>query len=402
MINNKFIQIKYYEIFLIVFGIFLDRYFELATLLFVNFSIIFRKSNFFISKKLLLFLLYVSIISFFSNFFIHQNYNKLIQQLILVSIFSICYGIFFLEHKCNINIIFDFYLKFSIFISFLGILQFIIFYFFNFDIFDFMYEKTVSKIRNNLIRINSIMREPSNLSTIITPAFTYYFFKKKSIRDTISLLLLLVTILFTFSAITYLVIALLVIYKIYTNRNIYIKFFFTIFFVFALLVFINVMYVYNNFTIGVNPITDILIKLSQTFMSFFCITPEVFESLNLSTYAILSNLYVALESPFRLFGTGIGSHELNYNLVYISDFKYYGLNSTDAYSCFIRIFSEFGIIGIIILIVFFIRHYNRKSLINLSALSILFTLIIRGGHYVLYGTVFFVYLYFYSSKRNLK
>ena len=402
MLKSNFLQFKYFEIFLIVFGIFLDRYFELATLLFVNFSIIFRKSNFFISKKLLLFLLYVSIISFFSNFFIHQNYNKLIQQLILVSIFSICYGIFFLEHKSNINEIFELYLKLSIFISILGIFQFIIYYFFNFNIFDFMYKKTVAKVGKNLIRINAIMREPSNLSTILTPAYTYYLIKKRSKQENCYLIILLITIILTFSAITYLVITVLFMYKIYKKRNIYAKFFLTILILCVLFIFANVILVFNNYSIGINPIIDIIIKLSQTFLSIFNLTPEVFEKLNLSTYAILSNFYVALNSPFRLIGTGIGSHELNYKLVYVSDFRNYGLNSTDAYSCFIRIFSEFGLIGIIIMLDFLVKHYNKNSLINISALSIIVTLIIRGGHYVIYGTIFFIFLYFYTSRRKIK
>ena len=123
------------------------------------------------------------------------------------------------------------------------------------------------------------------------------------------------------------------------------------------------------------------------------------EKLNISSYALLSNLYVATISPSRFLGTGLGTHEQNYNLSYRSSFYEYGLNKKDAYSILIRIFSEFGYIGIILLFLFLIKYFNMKNPINIACLFTIIQYMIRGGHYTLYGTVFIFFLYFYSSKK---
>ena len=53
-------------------------------------------------------------------------------------------------------------------------------------------------------------------------------------------------------------------------------------------------------------------KLQDTYEGFIAMDPDVFETLNMSSYATMVNVWVALNAPNRIMGTGLGTHELNY------------------------------------------------------------------------------------------
>lgn len=114
---------------------------------------------------------------------------------------------------------------------------------------------------------------------------------------------------------------------------------------------------------------------------------------NLSTYALLSNLWVAwsafLEQP--LVGGGLGSHRFSHEK-HIGDLTGLGVledyidqNKHDANSLLVRTLSEQGLIGIIIILTFmwyFRTAYNSKHQIINSAILVYFILkLIRDGHY---------------------
>ena len=58
--------------------------------------------------------------------------------------------------------------------------------------------------------------------------------------------------------------------------------------------------------------------------------PEDFSEINMSSFALVSNLYAARNAPCRILGTGLGSHESNYENVYNGTFFNLTLNSSDA------------------------------------------------------------------------
>ena len=122
------------------------------------------------------------------------------------------------------------------------------------------------------------------------------------------------------------------------------------------------------------------------------------ETLNASSYAFLANMYVAKSAPSRILGTGLGTHPINYAKIYPKSstrYRLYGLNSNDAYSLSIRIFSELGIIGLLCLFIFIYKNFNPKSLFSFMALGYLINACITGGHYTANGAIlFFVFFYF--------
>lgn len=121
--------------------------------------------------------------------------------------------------------------------------------------------------------------------------------------------------------------------------------------------------------------------------------------LNASTYAILDKSVCGRNRHLLvLFGTGLGTHHINYEKIYPSrstTYRLYGLNANDAYSLSIRVFSELGILGLFLLFVFMYKNFNSLSLFSFMAMSYLVNACITGGHYTANGgMLFFVFFYF--------
>ena len=111
---------------------------------------------------------------------------------------------------------------------------------------------------------------------------------------------------------------------------------------------------------------------------------------DLSALAITSNFQVAVEKikDGYWFGTGLDSHRLYYDryIDRLYSFLYMRLNSEDAASLYIRIFSEFGVVGLVALCVYLIKKFieGMKSGNKILVLIILMfsTEIMRDGSYM--------------------
>ena len=105
-------------------------------------------------------------------------------------------------------------------------------------------------------------------------------------------------------------------------------------------------------------------------------------------FALVSNTRIAIEKlkDFHIFGTGIYSHEIYY-YEYIN--RLYGViphyvNYQDAASLFIRVFSEFGLIGFAYFMVFIIKRIMLYFKSNKDLSFFIILLIVEGmriGHY---------------------
>jgi O-antigen ligase len=140
---------------------------------------------------------------------------------------------------------------------------------------------------------------------------------------------------------------------------------------------------------------------------------------HLTIYAYVSNAFVAFKSfignPF--FGRGLGSHPLSYdefiypnnaNILWQNKYaNYAGVNRLDANSLFLRLVSETGLLGIIIVFYFIFRfrlkHCDKSLGIISNATFVLFILqLIRQGHYFYNGLFFFVWVYYFAYKIERK
>ena len=126
---------------------------------------------------------------------------------------------------------------------------------------------------------------------------------------------------------------------------------------------------------------------------------------NASTYAWLTNIKVAIEAPYRICGTGLGTHKDSYerlNPESFNSYRLYGLNKDDAYSITTRIYSELGLIGIFVMILFLYKNINRHNVGNMMALGYLLNRLITGGHYTTTGMFLFLFLFYYTNKKSIQ
>lgn len=393
--NKTVLNWKDFSQWLILAGIVLGKYGELIALLLFLCISIFHFKRFYPITKVTIILFTIGIISFIQMTRNSYEYGKFFQQFFLISIYVICYIQFFQYHKENLHEIWDKFLKISYFICIVGLIQFIIFYFTFVDIFENGFEGN-----GRFIRIHSFFVEAGNLATYLTPCVVYVIsspeYRKKKKKESYILVL---TYLLTFTTIAYFIGLLIIIYKLYTKC----KWFRYVFLIPIILLFLNFLESSQNKDYSnQNFLNSMQLKFTQSITAFENFSPYEFELLNASSYATLTNLWIAVNAPNRVMGTGLGTHEISYEKLYKSDYRLYGLNKDDAYSLFTRIFSEFGVIGVIILYFFIKKYYRKNSIISLSLLFLFLSMGIRGGHYFAYGVIFFAFLYIYSANYNDK
>ena len=247
--------------------------------------------------------------------------------------------------------------------------------------------------KNSTFRASSLYSEPAHLCAILSGGL-FISLKEKKYKS--SVLILLANIL-TISLIVYVsMFAMLLLYMfLYQRKNkkrLYI--FFGI---------ITVLLSIIIFTPKIN--TIIFSKLSSITSASSTNTSD------LTSFAIKSNFQIAIKKvgDGYILGTGMDSHRLYYfryiNYFYSDVLKY--LNYTEASSLYIRVLSEFGIVGIIsLLILIIIRTIEAIKNKNKELLFILLLFIVstfRNGHYVfvlslLSFTIMFLYDDFLTKK----
>ena len=385
---------KTFSQWLILWGIVLGRYGVLiALLLFLVISIFYFK-RFYPLGKAIVFLILIGIVSLVQITKNNYEYEKFMQQISLISIYVICYAEFFQYQKENLTQLWDKYIKISFWVSIIGLIQFVVFYFTFVDIFDNGFGG-----EGRFIRIHSFFQEAGNLATFLTPCTAYILFSKEyRKKERKQSLIVLLTYLLTFTTIAYFIGVLIVLYKLLMKYN---KLKYILIFPIIILS-VNFLESSQSKEYDNKNFLDVIqLKLSQTINAFENFSPYDFEFLNASSYATLTNLWVAQNAPERFIGTGLGTHEISYERLYKSDYRLYGLNKDDAYSLITRIYSEFGLVGLIMFAFFLKKYYRKNNIVVQSLLFIFVSMGIRGGHYFAYGVIFFVFLFIYSAKNNI-
>ena len=237
--------------------------------------------------------------------------------------------------------------------------------------------------------------EPGDVSLLLLPTIVYYlYYKELSIRS--------ITTFFAFlqanSTASFTALFIIIsIYLIIYYRKRFIK---LVIILSAIIVSINYFSNYlNNEKQEKN--NEAIVKFKETWdvIKTEQLNFHDLESLNASSYAFLVNLKVSMYAPSRIIGTGLGTHPSNYKKIYPdTGYRLYGLNSDDAYSLSIRLFSELGIIGLILLIIFLYKNFNSKSLYSFMAFSYIINACITGGHYTANGSVLFFMFFYFAGK----
>jgi hypothetical protein len=259
------------------------------------------------------------------------------------------------------------------------------------------------------IRLNSILSEPAQFSAVVAPAFfvSVYnvFFRKTFFTSRRNSIIVIIAYSLTFSTLGILGMALTAILLVINFG----------FFRYALVVgpilYFGLTYAYEN-------IDEFKVRFDGVVNTF---SDDGADSEKMRTYTdvhgssfVLYNNYVIATENFKrnpLFGTGLGSHPIafeRFSLTRQARVLQVDFNKADANSMFLRLMSETGLYGLLVIFFIVFRNFVFKRtsqnevnwIISSSTLLIILIYLMRQGHYFLNGLPFFIWLYYYTRKSN--
>lgn len=132
-----------------------------------------------------------------------------------------------------------------------------------------------------------------------------------------------------------------------------------------------------------------------------------------SSFVLYNHTHIATEN-FKenpIFGTGLGSHETafdRFSLTNMSGVVDIEFNKADANSMALRLMSETGLVGLLFFTYFFLSNWVLKGwtlqdeywLISNACFLIIALQLLRQGNYFYCGFPFFLWLFYYTKKRN--
>lgn len=273
-------------------------------------------------------------------------------------------------------------------------------------------------------RIYSIMGEPYFLAVALIPALHYFIsmtlldknFRKQP-DNLIKGFVIFVCYIFTFSSAGFLGLLLMVVMYMYSAN------YFSIIegrlkFILMPIAIILIVAFYNNLK---DAFYEFQVRIDDTLALFQNddgkINMEKISEVNSSTFALYSNYVVAKESFVRnpLFGSGLGSHPINYDITFAKYFpadfliRFGSFNKFDANSLLLRLLSETGLFGIFFIFFFLFRYFLGKKFIkrpvfaelnvmNQGVFILIIVRLVRTGSYFGNGFFLFLFIYYYSYK----
>ncbi len=253
----------------------------------------------------------------------------------------------------------------------------------------FIYPFDKYAVNDESQRYRSIFSEPSHFATTCMPAYFYIINGKNKFKIFLCTLAMLLTI--SSVAFVGLLICLLLRFKFSITK----------FLVSITITIILAIGLYNF-------VPEFSLRVNDSVKS---LTTGSLEKINLSSYVLFSNVFVVqkvfLQSP--IIGNGLGSHYLSREkyvgkIEGVEGFEQYlGLNYKDANSLFLRIVSDFGLIGVLLVILFLAKNYisetGNANIISKAILIYLLLKLFREGHYFPPEMYFFATAYYFNRKK---
>lgn len=381
-------KIQQYLLYSSVFAIFTEAFFFnliidwklLYLIVLVNYSILIFSGRLKIHKKFAFLLFAFFIHGFISYTIIDIPYNYMLSQILGIAIIGIYYYNFVLLFP--LEQIIKVYTRLCIYVAIAGYFLWLI-------------------LRGDPnYRLMSIFKEPAHYVIVVIPA-CYYFFKQKSYKN---FAIIFGTLILSNSSLGYIGCALMFIIPSLSIKR-----------VGYLLLTLPAIII--TFIIMYNELPFFNMRVKETYNSLKAIETGKFEEeTNLSSFVLINNIFIAKENVIdHPLGSGIGSHHYQHTQRYIYQTRppHYLIvqdrhvdNSFDANSMFIRIVSEFGLIGFFtVIIVLWLASYcfKHNSLYLAQGIFIYILLkLFRDGHYFPPELFFFVWLFYFSYKKHIR
>jgi len=294
-----------------------------------------------------------------------------------ISASSIYYYNFFKYQNISIEKIFNLYFHIAYLVALIGLLI-------------FCYDLIIG---NELKYVKSIMLEPAHYCAAVMPALYYGLQRTLQEREHIwKSGIILVSIGLSGSSVGF--VGLLLILFFLFARNIK----GTILGIIAVSLSFAFIYTFSD---KFNLRVDDTLRAIQT---------GAVDEVNLSTYSLIKNTFIATESFKRnpLLGGGLGSHVVSHEKfvdsipgIEMLPIDFIELNSKDASSLANRVVSELGIIGVIFLLTFLYYFRNKNNAFNTAAFIYFLLKLLRNGHYFTPETYFFVMVFVLTSAAAM-
>ncbi len=347
----------------------------------------------------------------FFNIFMDSNTIDQFLKIFIGLIVSYLFYFYILKRfEYDAGLLFHYYLKAALIVSAIGLVQFVSYIVKFTPGYDFrwlpIFNKWSMVAGGNLgIRVNSVFSEPSQYAAVMAPAafvavYNLLTFKTFVFKRWQSAMVLVVYVL-TFSSLGY-VGLLFIIIMMLVNYG----------FARYLLLFIPILmgvfvYIYNT-------VPDFRYRWDSTLYLFE--TGEVDISSEHGSSIVFYNNFVVATENFKsnfLFGTGLGSHSAAFEKYSVTkNIETFGFanNQSDANSMLLRIISEIGLVGVIIVVVFISRNFVKRNrsnpdepywIISSAMLCVIVLYLFRQGHYFINGFPLFAWIYYYNHKNYM-
>lgn len=304
-----------------------------------------------------------------------NDFAHAFEQIIGINISFLYFYNFFLLFKNRMKVVFDAYIVAVYWLAIIGLVI-------------FAYEIASGNLN---FRLHSLLTEPAHYTGAILPAF--YYLLKNYRKYKAKFFIVLISILLAGSSVGF--IGMLICFFLYNKTVFSAK---------------NIVIYSSSVFFGVVlylTIDNVKLRVDDTLNSS---TSLDVSGANWSTYALISNLYITTKvlAINPIFGNGIGSHELSHQkylsgLIGVEEFVLIPeLNAKDANSLMLRILSDMGFLGAVIVIFLISKGYtndDRYYIISRALLVYFFYKLLREGHYFSPEMYFFIMMFYFNFQE---
>ena len=349
----------------------------------------------------------IIIFSLINIFFGNTTLFLLTRQAAGIFLIALAFFLLFKINNYDVKKLFKIYFNVAFLVALIGLVQaisFLLGFKSGYD-FSYLFPNWRLALQMGFLRVNSILSEPAEFCYVMTPAFFVSVAslanKKYATIKKWKSLVIVSAFMLTFSVVGYVGVFLTLALLIYNYRKIG-----YLLLLGSLLVSI-IAFSWGYFEGFQRRIGDAIEVVKGE---------KNLEYVNLTTFAWISNAMVTynvfLDSP--IFGHGLGSRPLSYD-------KYIGevvdierapvpQNREGGNSLLLRILSEMGLLGILMVFSFLFRFYlprgkNKSDHLWVTSNAVLVAfliMLIRSEHYFAGGVFFFFWLYYFTWKANDK
>lgn len=369
------------------------------------FWLIFLRNTYF-HKGFIFFFSIIAGISFVSVFKGDDTMTLLLKETAGIFFNALIFYILVKVNNYDTKSLFRIYLRIAFIVALIGIIQevsYLLEFKPGYDYSGILPVWGVEKADNvGLLRVNSIMPESPFFCIVMLPAFfvslTSFLKNSFQFQNRLRSIVIITAFFLSFSVIGYIGALFALILLLGSNKRL-------------VFIVVSAVLIWGLVYLGYNKVSVMKIKIDSA--SSVISGKNSLDRSNLSVYAFFSNALVAYnsfkDSPF--FGHGLGSHPVSYDryifrerIIPTSIYNIV-LCRGDSGSLFLRLMSETGLFGIIVVFAFIIKYHIPRArdgtgylwVINNAILTMFFMKMIRMGTYFVDGFFFFFWLYYFSK-----